>query len=139
MNRAFELLMVDAEPGEMDLVRNLLAGHSGMTYNLNCVCQYQNAMNFLERKPPFERATRPNLILLNLQLPENGGGDLLRFIKSNPDLRAIPVIVVSSSEALSGLPHDGLDAKALNDRKAGRWVNLLRQIDQFWTDATLDS
>src|SRR5262245_29600376 len=59
----------------------------------------EELLNYLERKSPYADAPRPNLILLDLNMPKKDGREALKEIKSNPELRRIPVVVMTTSKA----------------------------------------
>ena len=100
MLRAIDILMVEDNPGDVELTRRALsrakiAIHDG----LNVVDNGEDAMRFLRREGPFSKAPRPDLVLLDLNLPGKSGREVLHEIKQDPELRVIPVVILTSSEA----------------------------------------
>lgn len=97
-NGALEILIVDDSPGDVGLVEEALKGWRGSN-RLSVAEDGEEAMRFLHHQPPFERAPRPDLILLDLNLPKRDGRDVLAAIKADSQLRQIPVIVLSTSDS----------------------------------------
>ena len=76
--------------------------------DLRLVASGEEFLNYLYRRPPWSRAERPDLILLDLNMPRMNGREALREIKANPDLKSIPVVVLTTSRSRE----DILDAYA---------------------------
>jgi CheY-like chemotaxis protein len=96
--KPFEILLVEDNPGDARLTREAFA-QSATPRVLHHVRDGEDAMAFLRRQPPHEHAPTPDLILLDLNLPRRDGREVLEDIKSDPALMAIPVLVLTSSEA----------------------------------------
>ena len=90
--------MIEDNPGDVRLMKEALRG-SEMKLDLVSAADGDEALRYLRRAPPHENARRPNLIFLDLNLPKGTSKEVLRFIKSTPALRAIPVAVLTSSDA----------------------------------------
>jgi CheY-like chemotaxis protein len=91
------LLIEDSEP-DIELTRQgLLKGH--LTNRLHVAYDGEEAMTFLRREGKFAKAPRPDLILLDLNLPRKDGREVLAEIKRDKDLRLIPVVVLTTSDA----------------------------------------
>lgn len=96
--RPLEILMVEDNPGDVRLTREALK--SGKVWNqVQVVEDGEAALDYLYRRPPYEKASRPDLILLDLNLPKKDGREVLAVIKSDPSLRLIPVVVLTTSQA----------------------------------------
>jgi CheY-like chemotaxis protein len=96
------ILLVEDEPADAHLVR--LAFEEGhVLVNLNHVCDGVEALDYLERKPPFGDAPAPDIILLDLNMPRMDGRQFLRTIKDRPQYCGIPVIVLTTSDAETDL------------------------------------
>lgn len=92
------ILLVEDNPGDVGLIR--IAFQEGKIRNqLSVVKDGEEAIMFLERTGPFTNAQRPDLILLDLNLPKKDGRQVLTEIRENPELTTIPVIVLTTSDA----------------------------------------
>jgi chemotaxis family two-component system response regulator Rcp1 len=93
-----EILLVEDNPGDVDLTREAL--ESGKIKNLlHVAVNGEEAMAFLRHTGKYTNAPRPDLVLLDLNLPRMDGREVLNEIKSDDDLKRIPVVVLTSSKA----------------------------------------
>lgn len=90
------ILLVEDNPDDMELTRIALQD-AGITAELAWVADGREALAYLQRLAPFEQAPRPDLVLLDLNLPQLDGRQLLQIVKGDPDLAQIPVIVLTTS------------------------------------------
>lgn len=96
--RPIDILLIEDNPGDVRLIREAL--RDGKFLNqLATVPDGQQAMRYLHKQANFAQASRPDLILLDLNLPRNDGREVLGEIKADPDLRRIPVVIITSSQA----------------------------------------
>ncbi len=94
----FEVLLVEDNPGDVFLTQEAFReGH--MPLRLCVVGDGEEAMRYLRREAPFEDAIRPDLVLMDLNLPKKDGRELLAELKQDADLRQIPVIILTTSES----------------------------------------
>lgn len=93
-----EILLVEDNPGDADLARETLAS-SKLRNNLHVATDGEKAMQFMRRQAPFEDAPRPDIVLLDLNLPRKDGREVLAEIKQDNDLKRIPVVILTSSQA----------------------------------------
>jgi CheY-like chemotaxis protein len=132
--RAIDVLLVEDDEGDVVMTREALA--EGKVVNrLHVVGDGVEAVNFLRRINGHDDAPRPDLILLDLNLPRRDGRSVLEDIKSDPDLRRIPVIVLSTSEAAEDVERSyDLHANAYVTKPVdfNRFVSVIRQIDEFF-------
>ncbi len=96
--RPFEILLVDDNPGDVRLTREALRGNQGER-TLHVVPDGDEGLAFLRRQGRHEAAPRPDLVLLDLNLPGKDGREFLREMKEDPSFREIPVVVFTSSAA----------------------------------------
>jgi len=94
----FEILLVEDNPGDVFLTQEAFRERK-MTHRLSVVEDGEEAIRFLRREGQYEQAPRPDLILLDLNLPRKGGHELLSDVKADSQLRHIPVIVLTTSDA----------------------------------------
>ncbi len=97
-SRPFEILIVEDNPGDAFLVQRCLKDLKTPT-NSHWMKNGQEAMAFLRNEGTFTGTPRPDIILLDLNLPLKDGRDVLAEIKADEKLRAIPVIILTSSES----------------------------------------
>lgn len=97
-NRPVEILLVEDNPGDVRLTAE--AFKEGKIFNnLSVVPDGQAAMDFLNRRDEYHDAPRPDVILLDLNLPKKSGREVLAELKDDPQLRRIPVVVLTTSTA----------------------------------------
>ncbi|GIU84444.1 MAG: response regulator [Acidimicrobiales bacterium] len=90
------ILLVEDDPDDVQLTE-IAIREAGARVRLDVVGDGEDALRYLRRQSPYERARRPHLVLLDLNLPKLDGREVLREIKADEDLRAIPVIVLTTS------------------------------------------
>ena len=96
--RPIEILLVEDNPGDVRLTKEGL--QDGKLINdLHVAADGEEALAFLRRQGKHANAVRPDLILLDLNLPKKDGREVLAEIKEDPDLKRIPVVVLTSSKA----------------------------------------
>ena len=131
---AIEVLLVEDDPGDVVMTREALAESKVMT-QLHVVANGEDAMRFLRREAPYEDAPRPGLVLLDLNLPRMDGREVLAEVKADPDLRRIPVVVLTTSQAEEDILRSyDLHANAFISKPVDfdRFVEVVRQVDSFY-------
>jgi CheY-like chemotaxis protein len=98
INRPYEILVIDDDVGDIRLIAEALKV-TQIRNNLSVVRDGVEAMTFLHHKAQYTYAPRPDLILLDLNLPKKYGRKVLAEIKEDPNLRRIPVIVLTTSDS----------------------------------------
>jgi CheY-like chemotaxis protein len=98
MNHPIRVLLVEDNPGDADLTCESLES-SKVPLDTTVVVDGAEALAYLHRQPPFPGAPTPDLILLDLNLPKLDGRHVLGVIKNSASLRAIPVVILTSSDA----------------------------------------
>ncbi len=93
-----DILLVEDNPGDVNLTVEALED-TQIANRLHVVNDGEAALSFLHREGEYEQVPRPALILLDLNLPKKGGREVLAEIKSNPRLRRIPVVILTTSSA----------------------------------------
>ena len=129
-----EVLLVEDDPGDVVLIRE--AFEHNKVYNvLRHVSDGVEAIAFLRGEGEHEGMARPDLILLDLNLPRKDGREVLAEIKQDPDLRTIPVVVLTTSEAEEDIVRSyDLHANAYVTKPVdfAQFVAAIRQIDDFF-------
>ena len=118
-----EILLVEDDPGNVLLTQEAL-GENKYPVIIHDVPDGVAAMAFLRREPPYSDVLRPDLVLLDLNLPKKDGREVLAEIKADPDLRSIPVVVLTTSAAEA-------DVLRSYDLHANAYVQKPLDMDQF--------
>lgn len=96
--RAIDILLVEDNPGDVRLTQETLAD-AKVRNRLHVVGTGEDALDYLARRSAYSGVPRPDLILLDLNLPGTSGLEVLRGIKADPGLKTIPVVVLTTSQA----------------------------------------
>jgi two-component system response regulator len=134
MGRPIEILLVEDSPSDALLTREAL-NTCKLLNKLHVVDNGVDAIAFLRREGPFASVPRPDLILLDLNLPKMDGRDVLREIKADGDLKIIPVVVLTSSDAEEDiLKSYNLSANCYITKPVefDKFVKVVRSIREFW-------
>lgn len=134
MSKTFEVLLVEDNLADADLTRQLFLGR-GLSKRLHVVRDGEHALSFLRGEGRSPTALLPDLIILDLNLPNKDGREVLKEIKSDYKLRQIPIVVWSSSDALSDVVnsydlHANCYIKKPFDLES--FAKVLEQIETFW-------
>lgn len=134
MPNEIRILLVEDNPADADLTReNLLA--SKIMCELHVAVDGVDAMAFLRREGKHAEVPRPDLVLLDLNLPRKDGREVLREMKIDPLLRRIPVVVLTSSEAEEDIVKSyDLQASAYVKKPVDLegFAKIVRGIEDFW-------
>ena len=131
---AIDVLLVDDDPGDTLMIREAFE-HNKVKNALECVADGVQAMQYLRREGEYANVSRPDLILLDLNLPRKDGREVLAEIKSDPVLATIPVVVLTTSHAEEDvLKSYQLHANAYVTKPVDfdRFIEVVRQIDEFF-------
>ncbi|HEU4703673.1 MAG TPA: response regulator [Conexibacter sp.] len=131
---AIDVLLVDDDPGDTLMIREAFE-HNKVKNALECVADGVQAMQYLRREGEYENAPRPDLILLDLNLPRKDGREVLAEIKGDPQLATIPVVVLTTSHAEEDVLRSyQLHANAYVTKPVDfeRFIEVVRQIDEFF-------
>jgi CheY-like chemotaxis protein len=129
-----EILLVEDDPGDVLLIREAFEFNK-VHNNLNVVNDGEQALAYLRKEDEYAAVTRPDLVLLDLNLPRKDGREVLAEVKGDPKLRAIPIVVLTTSEAEEDvLKSYQLHANAYVTKPVDfdRFVSIVRQIDDFF-------
>jgi two-component system, chemotaxis family, response regulator Rcp1 len=133
-SRSIEILLVEDNPGDVRLTREALR-EGKVRNNLHVAQDGVEALRFLRREGEHADAVRPDLILLDLNLPKKDGRQVLEEIKNDPELRTIPVVVLTSSQAEQDIcrAYD-LYANAYVTKPVDldQFITVVRSIESFW-------
>jgi len=132
--RAIEILLVEDNPGDVRLtIEGLNEGK--VRNNLHVARDGVEALEFLRHEAGFRDSIRPDLILLDLNLPRMDGREVLAEIKSDPDLKTIPVVVLTTSRAEQDVLHSyELQANCYVTKPVDleQFITVVKSIEDFW-------
>ena len=132
--RPIEVLLVEDDPGDVMMTREAFQDYK-LHNQLHVVSDGAEAMEFLRQEGEYAGRPRPDLVLLDLNLPRMDGRQVLEAIKSDPDLASIPVVVLTTSENEDDVLHSySLHANAYVTKPVdfARFIEVIRQIDDFF-------
>ncbi|KPJ76337.1 MAG: response regulator [Planctomycetes bacterium SM23_25] len=129
-----EVLLVEDNPGDARLTQE--AFKEGKVLNVvRVVSDGEEALALLRRQDPFADAPRPDLILLDLNLPRKDGREVLAEIKADPDLKRIPVVILTTSKAEEDIARTyNLHANCYITKPVDleQFLQVVRSIEDFW-------
>ena len=131
---SFEILLVEDSPGDVRLTREALRD-AKMHINLNVARDGIEAMAFLKHEGVFSHVPRPSLILLDLNLPKKDGRAVLEEIKNSPNLKSIPVVILTTSLSdVDVLRSYNLHANCFITKPVDLdgFLKVVKSIDNFW-------
>ena len=134
MVRPVEILLVEDNPGDIQLAKEALEDCK-MINKLHVTDDGEKALNFLFKKDGYESAPKPDLILLDINLPKVDGREVLTKIKEDEKLKLIPVVILTSSKAdedilkMYELHANCYITKPIN---IDRFFEVVKAIEAFW-------
>lgn len=139
-NEPVEILLVEDNPGDVRLTEEAFK-EARIQNEIHSVRDGEEAMDFLNQRGEYEDAPRPDLMLLDLNLPKMNGEEVLEAVKQYPELKRLPIIALTSSKAEEGIvkAYD-LHANAYLTKPGDpdSFIDLVRRLEEFWfSDVTL--
>lgn len=132
--KPLEVLLVEDDEDDVLLTREALKD-SKVIVSMAVAADGDEALQRLKRQPPYERATLPDLILLDLNLPRVGGREVLKELKTDPVLRKIPVVILTTSAADTDILkcYDlGANCYITKPVDFEQFRRIIKVIDEFW-------
>jgi two-component system, chemotaxis family, response regulator Rcp1 len=132
--RPVEILLVEDSPGDVKLTIEALRD-ADVPNNLHIARDGEEAMRFLRREKGFEDKPRPDLILLDLNMPRMDGREVLAAIKADDDLRRIPVIILTTSQSEDDIAEAynlAANCYVAKPVDLDEFLDVVRAIDDFW-------
>jgi two-component system, chemotaxis family, response regulator Rcp1 len=134
LGKPIEILLVEDNPEDAALTMETLR-EGRICNNITLVEDGVEAMEYLRHHSPYEGMPRPDLILLDLQLPRKNGREVLSEIKEDRDLRRIPVVIMTTSAAEQDI-FESYDLHAncylTKPVELDDFINVVRRIEDFW-------
>ena len=134
IGRSVEILLVEDNPGDVRLTQEAFKDRK-IVNHLSVVHDGLEAVAFLRRQEGYEEAPRPDVILLDLNLPKMNGRDVLAEIKADTDLRRIPVVVLTTSDAeedILGTYDLHANSYITKPVDLNQFIKVVREIEEFW-------
>lgn len=134
LSRPIEILLVEDSPADVRLTTEALR-EGKVRNNLSVVSDGIEALAFLRRSDGYDDAPRPDLLLLDLNLPRKDGREVLEEVKADPDLRRIPVVVLTTSRAEEDILRSyNLHANCYITKPVDldQFFTVIKAIDDFW-------
>lgn len=131
---AIQILLIEDDPGDVVMTREALATAKVLN-ELHVVDNGETAIAFLRREGDFEDVPRPDIVLLDLNLPRLDGREVLALVKADESLRTIPVVVLTTSDAEEDVLRSyDLHANAYVTKPVDfeAFMQVVRQIDEFF-------
>jgi CheY-like chemotaxis protein len=132
--KPIEILLVEDSPGDARLAQEALK-EGKMNNNISVVRDGVEALAFLRQEGKYAEAPRPDIILLDLNLPKKDGREVLAEIKEDPDLKRIPIVVLTTSEAEQDiLKAYNLHANCYITKPVDldQFITVVKSIEDFW-------
>jgi CheY-like chemotaxis protein len=132
--RPIEILLVEDDPGDVLIAREALE-QSKLVNNLHVAENGEEALAFLRNEGDFADSPKPDLVLLDLNLPRRDGREVLGEVKADPELRRIPVVILTTSQAEEDIIKSyDLHANAYVTKPVdfAQFVQVVQQIDEFF-------
>ncbi len=134
--RPVEILLVEDNEGDVGLVEEVFE-EGRINNNLSVAEDGEEAMMFLRKEGQFANATRPDLILLDLNLPGKDGREVLKEVKEDDNLKKIPIVVLTTSKAEEDiLKSYDLHANSYITKPVdfNQFINVIKSIESFWLE-----
>ena len=129
-----DILLVEDNPGDVRLTKEAFK-EAGIANRIHVVTDGHRALEFLYQRGEYEDAVRPDLVLLDLNLPKKNGEEVLEELKADPRFTGLPVIVLTSSDAETDVVKSyELNANAYLTKPVdpGDFVETVRTLERFW-------
>jgi len=136
MKPAPEILLVDDNPADVGLIREVLAT-SPHGSHVHGVTDGEEAMAFLHRTGKHAHAVRPDLVVLDLNLPRKDGRAVLAEVKADPDLHKLPIVVFTTSNSGLDIVRSyelGANCYVSKPGNLGDFFAAVQSIEEFWFD-----
>jgi len=134
--RPIDILLVEDDPGD-ELITREAFEHNKLKNRLHVAHDGEEGLDYLYRRGAYQDAPRPDLILLDLNLPKYDGRQLLEQVKSDPDLSRIPVVMLTTSSVEEDILRGyQLHANAYVTKPVDldQFISAIRQIDEFFLE-----
>lgn len=132
--RPINILLVEDNPGDVRLIKEGLL-EDKVFQEMHVTKDGEEALDFLRREGRYSEAPRPDLILLDLNLPKKDGREVLAEIKNDPELRHIPVVILTTSEAeqdILRIYEHHANCYITKPVDLEQFIKVVKSIEDFW-------
>ncbi len=129
-----EILLIEDNPGDVILIKEALKEGRALN-NLTVLGDGEAALSFLRKEGEYKKSLRPDLVLLDLNMPRKDGREVLAQIKTDPELKNIPVVILTSSEAQQDIINAyNLQANCYITKPVDlkKFFSVVKFIEDFW-------
>ncbi len=137
--RPLNILLIEDNPGDVRLAQEAFK-EGQLEVQLDVVMDGLEAINFLHKEAPYQFSNRPDLILLDLNLPKKDGREVLGEIKGDPLLRSIPVVILTTSNAEQDVLHSyDLHVNCYINKPVDfdNFFEIIKKIEDFWLNTAI--
>ena len=136
----YEILLVEDNPADVQITQKAFA-MGELPTNISVVVDAVEALRFLRRQPPYETSARPDLVLLDLNLPRKGGREFLAEVKRDPRLQTLRILVLTTSRTEEDECYDlGADCYLVKPLGMTDFKQMVHGIEELWlTDGSTKS
>jgi CheY-like chemotaxis protein len=137
MSDSMKILLADDDPDDRDMIRDAFA-EGRIANEVRVVCDGEELLDYLLHRGKFENPSsspRPGIILLDLNMPRKDGREALKEIKSHPELKTIPIVVLTTSKAQEDVLRSynlGVNSFVTKPVKFNSLVELARGLGRYW-------
>jgi CheY-like chemotaxis protein len=135
MTSPVEILFVYNNEAHVRILREAFAAPDSVEHHLSVASTGAEALDMLFKKPPYEAAPRPDLILMDLDLPVVSGFDLLSTVRATPELRAVPVVILTREPRAEDVDEcyvRGANGVVLRPVRLRELVETMRRVLDYW-------
>ncbi|MCB8983026.1 MAG: response regulator [Ardenticatenaceae bacterium] len=129
-----DILLVEDNPADVRLTQEAFK-ETSIKVQLYVVRDGAEALDFLQRHGRFAHVPRPDMILLDLNLPKKDGREVLSEIKTSPDFKSIPIVILTTSSAVEDIHHTynhHANCYITKPADLDQFMDVVKQIEQFW-------
>ncbi|MCC6727060.1 MAG: response regulator [Saprospiraceae bacterium] len=133
-SRPVNILLIEDNPGDVRLAQEAFK-EGNIEVQLHVVMDGMEAIHYLNKEGDYQDSSRPDLILLDLNLPKKDGREVLGEIKEDPNLRSIPVVILTTSNAEQDVVHSynhHVNCYINKPVDFDRFFDIIKQIEEFW-------
>lgn len=134
MVNPIHVLLIDDDVGDIELTRELIE-QARLQVSFEAISDSQKAIDYLQKHSPFENAIRPDLILLDINMPRMNGHEVLAEIKKNNKLKSIPVVMLTTSgdnDDITKAYQNGANCYITKPTGLLKFKEVIKALDAFW-------